>query len=59
MEAVTGRRVFYYGELRQMIYAENLITAYNARGNSDKWAEWAESNPDAVAMLVEAEKLCR
>ncbi len=58
-EAITGRRQFYYGELRRLVYAENVIKAYQHRQGSANWAEWAQSNPILAAILSEAEKLCQ
>lgn len=58
IEAITGRRQFYFGELKRMIYAENIITAYRSRAQSDNWASWVNSNPKLADMLAEAEKLC-
>lgn len=57
LEAITGRKVFYYGEYIRMIYAENIAAAYKMRATSKNWVEWAASNPKAAAMLAEAEKL--
>jgi hypothetical protein len=59
IEAITGRRQFYFGELRKMIYAENLVTAYRSRAQSKNWAEWVNSNPVMADMLADAEKLCQ
>jgi hypothetical protein len=58
IEAVTGRRQFYYGELRRMVHAENIVNAYNSRKQSENWAEWVHKYPQAAEMLAEAEKLC-
>jgi hypothetical protein len=58
IEAITGRRQFYFGELRAMILAENIVTAYKNRAQSENWATWARANPAMAEMLVEAEKLC-
>lgn len=57
LEAVTGRRTFYYGEMNRMIAAENIVTAYESRKRSQNWAEWTQSNPRLAAILAEAEKL--
>jgi hypothetical protein len=59
IEAITGRRQFYFGELRRMIYAENIVTAYRSRAQSQNWASWVNSNPVMADMLAEAEKLCQ
>lgn len=57
LEAVTGRRVFYYGEINRLIYAEHIVSAYRSRAQSNNWMEWAASNPRLATMLAEAEKL--
>jgi hypothetical protein len=57
IEPITGRRYFYYGELRRMIVAENIVTAYRSRAQSNNWAEWVNSNPGLADMLADAEKL--
>lgn len=56
LEAITGRRQFYYGELRRLILAENIVTAYQTRKRSENWAAWAENNPVMAKILAEAEK---
>lgn len=58
IEAILGRRQFFYGELRRMIYAENLVAAYRSRAQSNNWAEWVASNPVMADVLAEAEKIC-
>jgi len=40
-----------------MIYAENIVTAYRSRAQSNNWAEWVVSNPGLADMLADAEKL--
>jgi hypothetical protein len=57
VEAMTGKRVLYFGELRRMIIAENLVFAYRSRANSANWAEWANNNPLLSKTLNEAERL--
>ena len=57
LEAVTGRRVFYYGEIRRLIYAENVVNAYASRAQSKNWAEWTASNSRLSNILAEAEQL--
>jgi hypothetical protein len=57
LEAITGRKQFFYGELRRMIYAENIITAYKSRAQSNDWAKWIKDNPTAAEMLAEAEMI--
>jgi hypothetical protein len=59
VEAVTGRKHLYYGELRRMILAENIVNAYHARSQSESWAAWAGKNPIMEKLLIECELLCR
>ena len=56
LKAILGRDTFYHGELRHMIFAENIHTAYHARRNASSWAEWAERNPVMSKILFEIEK---
>jgi hypothetical protein len=57
LEAVTGRRVFYFSEIRRLIYAENIVNAYESRARSKNWVEWATTNPRQAELLAEAEIL--
>lgn len=57
LKAITGRDVFYFSEVNRLIYAENIVTAYEGRRQSKNWVEWATSNPVHAAKLAEAEKL--
>jgi hypothetical protein len=57
VEAITGRRVLYAREYRRMMYAENILYAYQSRARSKNWVEWATSNPREFEMLGEAERL--
>mgnify|MGYP003464051790 CR=1 FL=1 len=59
LEAITGRRKFYHGELSRLIIAENIVMAYNSRKQSNNWAKWASDNPEAEKLLIEAELLCQ
>lgn len=59
IEAIIGRRQFYYGELRRMILAENIVNAYRTRAKSSNWPAWVQENPVMADILMEAEKLCR
>lgn len=59
VEAVTGRRVLSFGEIRRMIIAENIVAAYRSSLQNNNWAEWTEKNPTAAALLVESMKLCQ
>lgn len=58
IEAILGRRQFYFGELRCLILAENINLAYRSRSRSENWAEWAQKHPDLEQILIEAELLC-
>lgn len=51
--AVMGRSLGVI-EMRRMIVSENIVNAYNTRGPSDKWAEWAKENKDQSALLNQA-----
>ena len=62
VEAVTGRRMLYAGEMQRMIVAENIVKAYLSRdayrdqsGNAN-WAEWAKHNPTLNRILIDATK---
>lgn len=57
LEAILGRKHFYYGEYRRMIIAENVANAYESRARSKNWAEWANQNPSAAKLLAHAEQL--
>ena len=57
VEAVTGRRVLYLGELNRMIVSENIVSAYHSRQQSKNWGEWALANPGPSKLLAEAIKL--
>ncbi len=59
VEAILGRRQFYFGELHRLIVAENILTAYQSRARSNNWAEWVSQNPKMANLLIEAEKLCQ
>lgn len=59
IEAITGRRQFYFGELNRMLYADNIANAFKARSRSDNWTEWTRNNPVFANALMEAELLCQ
>jgi hypothetical protein len=40
-----------------MVYAENIINAYQSRAQSEDWAQWLKDNPQAGNMLAEAEAI--
>jgi hypothetical protein len=56
VRAITGRDVLYFGELRRLILAENIVQAYHSRRASANWAEWTASNPVYAGLLVDIEK---
>lgn len=56
LEAITGRRQFYFGELRRLIIAENIVNAYRGRSRADSWAAWANENPGMAELLAEVER---
>ncbi len=57
LEAITGRRQFYFGEFRRMVTASNIVTAYQARKRSASWDTWREENPELAKLLKQAEML--
>ena len=56
VKAITGRDVLYFGELRKLILAENIVHAYHSRRASTNWAEWTQTNPVYAGLLAEIEK---
>ena len=58
LEAITGRRVFFYGELRRLILAENIVLAYRQRAQALNWVTWATDHPGLAELLAEADQLC-
>ena len=54
-----GRKTFYVSELRRLILAENIVSAYRRREASSNWAAYALDNPEMSEILVEAMKLCQ
>lgn len=59
VEAVMGRRQLGAGEIRRMLIAENIVTAYNARAKNENWAEWTERNKGLSRLLNESMKLAQ
>jgi hypothetical protein len=57
VEAITGRRILYFGEIRRMIAAENIVTAYLSRRASQNWGKWAQDNPALEKIILDAEVL--
>jgi hypothetical protein len=56
VEAVVGRPILSAGEIRRMIAAHNVYTAYRSRAASDDWAKWAHEHPTYAAILAEIER---
>jgi hypothetical protein len=59
LEAITGRRVFYFGELRALETAERIMTAYASRARAQDWATWVKDHPGLANLLFEAERQCQ
>lgn len=57
LEAMTGRKQFYYGEYRKMIIAENVVNSYRSRAQSKVWNTWASLNPQMAELLELAENI--
>ena len=57
VQAVMGRAHLGAGEMMRMITAENIVMAYQARADSENWAEWAAKNKKASRLLNAAAKL--
>lgn len=57
LEAMTGRRQFYFGEFRRMITASNIVTAYQTRKQSLNWDSFRQGNPRLADLLKQAEML--
>ena len=55
VQAILGRNVLYLGELRAMIFAENILYAYRERHRSENWAEWADKHPHMAKLFFEIE----
>jgi hypothetical protein len=55
LKAITGRDVFYHGELQQLIAAENVVIAYTSRKSSENWGEWENKYPSLAKILIEIE----
>jgi hypothetical protein len=49
-----GRNYLGAGEIRRMIYTENIIRFYNSKTKAENWAEWAAKFPGPDAILNEA-----
>jgi hypothetical protein len=49
-----GRSYLGAGEIRRMIYTENLIRFHHGKTKADSWAEWAAKFPGPDAILNEA-----
>ena len=57
IEAVTGRKVFLFGEFIRMRIAENIVNVYASRQAAANWAEWTEANPHNAKTLADVERL--
>lgn len=57
--AIMARPVLYYGEIRRMMHAENIVRAYSSRAQAENWVAWARANPGLAEILHEAEELCQ
>lgn len=57
LEAITGRRQFYHGELRRLVIAENIVSAYRERAAAKNWSQWTQDNERLANLLFEAEQL--
>lgn len=57
--AVMGRETLYSFEIRRMMIADQVQNAYRSRRSSRNWVEWAGSNPEAAALLAQAETLAQ
>lgn len=55
LEAMTGRRQFYFGEFRRMVTASNVVTAYQMRKRSINWDAFRTENPHLANLLKQAE----
>ena len=51
----------YYGEMRRLIIAENIVFAYRSKKAAETkgggWGKWAEEHPQLDRLLSEAEML--
>lgn len=56
VQPILGRNVLYFGELRRLILAENVVNSYRARARSENWASWTKDNPVMAQILAEIEK---
>lgn len=56
VRAVLGRDVLSLGEMRRMLSAEVVLTAYRARSRAENWAKWADDNPELAGALGQAER---
>jgi len=54
VQAVMGRNYLGAGEIRRMIYCENLVRFHRSKTKAESWAEWAAKFPGPDAILNEA-----
>jgi hypothetical protein len=55
LEAITGRRQFYYAEYLALLTAENIVIAYQSRKAAENWAVWYADNPRLAQILLDIE----
>lgn len=55
VEAVFGRPL-YTKEMRRMVAADNIYSAFTSRKNSKDWGKWASENPELDEILRYAMK---
>lgn len=53
VQGVFGRPL-YLSEIREIVIAENIESAYKARAKSGDWAKWTQENKDLSEMLIKA-----
>lgn len=57
--AVLGHGTLYSYEIRRMMLAEKVRTAYNSRASAMNFVEWAGSNPQLASLLAQAEAMAQ
>ena len=56
VHAVYGRPHLYEREMRQMIVAQNVISAYKSRSKATTWSAWVQDNPVEAELLHKAQQ---
>jgi len=59
VEAIMHRPILYFGEIRKMIYAENVALAYRSRKASENHGKWAHDHPQLEKIIINAEMLMK